>query len=129
LVVPPPPDPAAPVQLGSASPPQIALSAPPRANLDGSWSGRAGGWTIELTAKGGDLDGKLTCGTTIYRLRERLDEHSNLSGSASRISGTNPFPTQISVRGSFPGISVNATGAPGGCGNGGRATLERSGGG
>lgn len=110
----------------AATPEPEPVERAPRASLDGTWRGRTAGWTLELAVMGGDVRGTVACGNTIYRVREHLDASENLTGSATRLVGGNPFPTTMTIRGAFPGVALSLSGMPGGCANGGRATLQRS---
>lgn len=131
--------PVEPVELGSPTPsapvmnpvsdPAASTSprAPSRVGYDGVWRGRSGPWVFDLTVRGDEVDGTLRCGNNIYRLRERLDAGRNLAGSASRMIGGGGFPLSFAVGGAFPGLTLALSGMPGGCVNGGRGMLSRTG--
>ncbi|MBI3512683.1 MAG: caspase family protein [Proteobacteria bacterium] len=107
----PPPAPAsAPPQIAA---PQVALSAPPRASLDGKWTGQGGMWQYDLTVSGGEINGRVTCGNSIYRLRTKLGEDQMLDATADRLTPSGFAPLSIGITGVFPTIDAPRTGTSG----------------
>ena len=95
-----------------------ALSAPPRASLEGKWSGRLGSWRFAFTVSGDEISGSLGCGNNIYKFSDAFAASGTIDVTANRVIGGSPFPTSIRVRGTFPTLTLVPSGVPGGCNRG-----------
>jgi hypothetical protein len=95
-----------------AASPQVAVAVPSASDLEGKWSGRGSGWTIDLTVRGGEAVGTVGCESQLYRVRGRVDGETVVA-TGNRVVGAAGSAMAANVRGPLSSPTVVAPGMSG----------------